>query len=91
MSDAPTHMENDVIERRRNPLVLAGCGVTAGVLIIGLLAFKQGNSALSQRMMRARVLAQAGTVALMVGTSAFATMGTKESSLGPKNVEYIDP
>jgi hypothetical protein len=24
MSDAPTHMENDVIERRRNPLVLAG-------------------------------------------------------------------
>lgn len=77
MSDDAPHLQNDIIERRRNPLVLAGCGVTAGVLIVGLLAFKQGNSALSQRMMRARVLAQAGTVAVMVGSSAYATMGTK--------------
>lgn len=47
----------------------SGCGVTAGVLMAGLVAFKKGNTAVSQAMMRARVLAQGATVALMAGTS----------------------
>lgn len=52
----------------KNPLVLVGAMATAGVLIAGLISFKQGNYNLSQNLMRARVVAQAGTVALMVGT-----------------------
>lgn len=47
----------------------AGAIATAGVLAAGLVAFRQGNQALSQRMMRTRVLVQGATVALMVGTS----------------------
>ena len=35
-----------------------GAAATAGVLCAGLLAFKQGNSGLSQQMMRARVAFQ---------------------------------
>lgn len=35
----------------------------------GLIAFKKGNTAMSQHMMRARVIAQGATVALMAGSS----------------------
>ena len=48
----------------------AGCLATAGVLVAGLVAFKNGNSNLSQHLMRARVLAQGATVALMVAGGA---------------------
>mmetsp|Transcript_18157 Transcript_18157/g.35667 ORF Transcript_18157/g.35667 Transcript_18157/m.35667 type:complete len:96 (+) Transcript_18157:136-423(+) len=44
------------------PLVPLGCLVTAGVLIGGVVSFKNGNKVLSQRMMRARVLAQGATL-----------------------------
>ncbi|CAL5219588.1 g1450 [Coccomyxa viridis] len=60
-------------ERRRNPLVLVGAAATAGVLCAGLLAFKQGNSDMSQRMMRARVAFQAITVGLMAGSAGLYT------------------
>lgn len=42
---------------------------TAAVLMGGLVAFKKGNKALSQTMMRARIIAQGGTVAIMLATS----------------------
>mmetsp|Transcript_5290 Transcript_5290/g.15181 ORF Transcript_5290/g.15181 Transcript_5290/m.15181 type:complete len:92 (-) Transcript_5290:413-688(-) len=74
--DRPSSLDNEVIPQRRNPLVIVGCGITVGVLAAGLIAFKQGNSALSQKMMRYRVMAQAGTVALMVGSSAYASLTT---------------
>jgi len=45
---------------RRNPAVLVGAGVTAGVLGAGLLAFNRGDSLWSQRLMRMRVVAQVG-------------------------------
>ncbi|KAD4887914.1 hypothetical protein E3N88_19986 [Mikania micrantha] len=45
--------------------------ITTGVLTAGLISFKQGNSQLGQILMRARVVAQGGTVALMVGTAAY--------------------
>lgn len=48
-----------------------GALITAGVLTAGLISFKQGNSQLGQTLMRARVVAQGGTVALMVGTAAY--------------------
>ncbi len=42
---------------------------TAAVLMGGLVAFKKGNKAMSQTMMRARIIAQGGTVAIMLATS----------------------
>jgi hypothetical protein len=41
------------------------------VLIGGLRAFTQGNSALSQKLMRWRVAAQGGTVAALAGMAAW--------------------
>jgi hypothetical protein len=55
--------------RRRNPLVLVGSAATAGVLAAGLIAFRRGNTRVSQQMMRARILAQASTVAIMTASS----------------------
>lgn len=49
----------------------AGALLTAGVLTAGLISFKQGNSHLGQMLMRARVVAQGATVALMVGTAYY--------------------
>ncbi|GAB0495234.1 hypothetical protein MMPV_006533 [Pyropia vietnamensis] len=51
---------------RRNPAVLVGAGVTAGVLGAGLLAFNRGDSRWSQRLMRMRVVAQAATVGILI-------------------------
>ena len=48
---------------------VAGALATAGVLMGGLVAFKKGNKALSQTMMRARIIAQGATVAIMLGSS----------------------
>lgn len=48
-----------------------GAFITAGVLTAGLISFRQGKSQLGQKLMRARVVAQGGTVALMVGTAYF--------------------
>eukprot|EP00873_Tetraselmis_striata_P008373 jgi/Tetstr1/428637/TSEL_018625.t1 len=56
---------------KRNPLVLVGAFTTAGVLMAGLISFHKGNQGMSQTMMRARVVAQGATVALMVGTSGY--------------------
>ncbi|KAL2503445.1 putative inactive receptor kinase [Abeliophyllum distichum] len=46
-------------KRVRNPFVPIGALVTAGVLTAGLISFRQGNSHLGQKLMRARVVAQA--------------------------------
>ncbi|GJP53356.1 hypothetical protein CLOM_g12514 [Closterium sp. NIES-68] len=61
--DAELFQKND-----KNPLVLLGAFTTAAVLVAGLASFKQGNDRRSQMLMRARVVAQGGTVALMLGT-----------------------
>ncbi|KAL0391659.1 UNVERIFIED_CONTAM: RING-H2 finger protein ATL48 [Sesamum radiatum] len=45
--------------------------LTAGVLTAGLISFRQGNSHLGQKLMRARVVVQGATVALMVGTAYY--------------------
>ncbi|CAI5942523.1 unnamed protein product [Closterium sp. NIES-65] len=55
-------------QKDKNPLVLLGAFTTAAVLVAGLASFKQGNDRRSQMLMRARVVAQGGTVALMLGT-----------------------
>jgi len=58
-------------KRIRNPLVPIGALMTAGVLTAGLVSFRRGNSQLGQVLMRARVVAQGATVALMVGTAYY--------------------
>lgn len=48
---------------KQDPLVPIGTFLTAGVLFGGLWTLKTGQAALSQKFMRARVLAQGATVA----------------------------
>lgn len=58
-------------KRVKNPFVPIGAFLTAGVLTAGLISFRQGNSQLGQKLMRARVVVQGATVALMVGTAYY--------------------
>ncbi|XP_048445391.1 uncharacterized protein LOC125479712 [Pyrus x bretschneideri] len=58
-------------KRVRNPWVPVGAMLTAGVLTAGLISFRQGNSQLGQKLMRARVVVQGATVALMVGSAYY--------------------
>ncbi|RVX18446.1 hypothetical protein VitviT2T_026325 [Vitis vinifera] len=73
MSTSEPHMENLLNQKKRikNPLVPVGALMTAGVLTAGLVSFRQGNSRLGQLLMRARVVVQGATVALMVGTAYY--------------------
>ncbi|KAK9859301.1 hypothetical protein WJX84_011778 [Apatococcus fuscideae] len=75
-------MDEDILppKKKKSPLVLAGAGVTAGVLIAGLMFFNKGNDRMSQHMMRARVIAQGVTVAIMVGTSGAWAVSSQSSS-----------
>lgn len=50
---------------RKNPLVPLGAIGTGCVLMAGLFAFKSGNPRLSQHLMRARVVAQGATLAVL--------------------------
>jgi hypothetical protein len=50
----------------KEPWVPIGCGTTVLVLSVGFGAFVNGNKALAQTMMRARVGAQFATIAAMV-------------------------
>lgn len=52
---------------KRNPFVPLFAMATFGTLVAGLAAFHRKNASLSQRLMRARVIAQGATVASMVG------------------------
>ncbi|KAL0023906.1 hypothetical protein WJX79_009251 [Trebouxia sp. C0005] len=76
-------MDEYVLPRRRSPWVLVGAGGTAAILLGGLLAFKKGNQNLSQHMMRARVVAQGATVALMAGTAGVASLGASGEKAPP--------
>ncbi|KAF7698423.1 HIG1 domain family member 2A, mitochondrial [Silurus meridionalis] len=58
---------------KENPFVPVGCLGTAGALIYGLRAFKQGKTHQSQMLMRTRIFAQGFTVvAIIVGVAAAA-------------------
>ena len=72
--DEDDQLNDDILPKakKRSPLVLVGAGVTAAVLCAGLAAFRDGNFATSQRMMRLRVLAQSATIGTMVATSGVA-------------------
>ena len=49
----------------------AGAVATGGVLLGGLVAFKNGKSALAQHFMRARVVTQGITVAIMLSSGGY--------------------
>ena len=51
----------------------AGCLATVGALSFGLVSFKRGNMAMSQTMMRLRVVAQGGTVIALIAGMAMAS------------------
>ena len=75
--DMSSALPEDILPQRRgtrNPIVLVGAALTGAVLCAGFVAFKSGNTGLSQHMMRARIVAQGATVALMVGTSGAVVM-----------------
>uniref|UniRef100_A0A1J3CSA7 RING-H2 finger protein ATL48 n=1 Tax=Noccaea caerulescens TaxID=107243 RepID=A0A1J3CSA7_NOCCA len=73
MSAVEPDMEDLFQEKKRvrNPLVPLGALATAGVLTAGLISFRRGNSQMGQVLMRARVVVQGATVALMVGTAYY--------------------
>ncbi|XP_038994668.1 RING-H2 finger protein ATL48-like [Hibiscus syriacus] len=78
-------LEELLVEKKRvrNPLVPVGALITAGVLTAGLISFRQGNSQLGQMLMRARVVVQGATVALMVGTAYYYGENPWKSSENP--------
>ena len=61
-------LSTDEAPKRRNPLVIVGALATAGVLMRGVYAMREGNSNLSARMMSWRIYGQAATV-MMLGIS----------------------
>ncbi|GBG26233.1 Respiratory supercomplex factor 1, mitochondrial [Hondaea fermentalgiana] len=63
---------------RAEPLVPIGCVVTAVVLFGGIASFRAGNQKLSQQMMRARVLAQGGTLGALAYGAYVSAQNKKE-------------
>ena len=53
-----------------------------GALVLGLVSIKRGDAVMSQNMMRARVVAQGGTLAALIGGILLTTMKTRKSLSG---------
>ena len=47
---------------KENPFVPLGAGLTVTALVLGLINYSRGNQIKQQQMMRARVIAQGGTI-----------------------------
>mmetsp|Transcript_21852 Transcript_21852/g.65500 ORF Transcript_21852/g.65500 Transcript_21852/m.65500 type:complete len:98 (+) Transcript_21852:707-1000(+) len=74
----------------KDPLVPVGCGATLACLLAGLYTFHTGQAALSQKMMRARVVAQAATV-VVLGVGTYAASLTKDTTNErPKGMHPIE-
>ncbi|KAJ1445307.1 hypoxia induced protein conserved region-domain-containing protein [Pelagophyceae sp. CCMP2097] len=79
---------------KEDPMVPIGCIATATCLVAGLYSFSQGQAALSQKLMRARVAAQGATVAVMiVGALATAKITLPNFGNAPKLEKgpYVHP
>lgn len=70
---------------REDPLVPVGCIATAGILIGGLYTMWSNNPSLSQRFMRARLVAQGATVVVLCTGGVM--MG---NGLAPKRETFED-
>lgn len=53
---------------RREPWVPAGVALTTGILIAGIYTLRTGNKHLSQKLMRARLIAQGATVVMIMAS-----------------------
>jgi len=74
-----TFKEKFLRKTGENPFVPIGCLGTAGALIFGLRAFKQGKTQQSQMMMRGRIVAQGFTVvAIIFGVLSTALKQSKQ-------------
>ncbi|XP_057306265.1 HIG1 domain family member 2A, mitochondrial-like [Hydractinia symbiolongicarpus] len=74
-----THSQKLVRKIKENPFVPVGMGLTVTALVLGIANFQRGNQRNQQLMMRARVVAQGGTVmALVVGLYLAATKDKKK-------------
>ncbi|XP_038849316.1 HIG1 domain family member 2A-like [Salvelinus namaycush] len=61
-----TFQEKFMRKSKENPFVPIGCLGTAGALMYGLRAFKQGKTRQSQLLMRGRIFAQGFTVVAVI-------------------------
>ncbi|XP_062332017.1 HIG1 domain family member 2A, mitochondrial [Osmerus eperlanus] len=61
-----TFKEKFIRKTKDNPFVPIGCLGTAGALMYGLRAFKQGKTRQSQMLMRGRIFAQGFTVVAII-------------------------
>jgi hypothetical protein len=62
----------------------SGCLVTAGILAFGLITMTRNQQHLSQRVMRARVVAQGATIALVgLGSLGFTAFMPKKTTPAP--------
>ncbi|KAM6976616.1 HIG1 domain family member 2A, mitochondrial [Aplochiton taeniatus] len=61
-----TFKEKFIRKTKDNPFVPIGCLGTAGALMWGLRAFKQGKTRQSQLLMRGRIFAQGFTVVAII-------------------------
>ncbi|XP_010898537.1 HIG1 domain family member 2A, mitochondrial [Esox lucius] len=61
-----TFQEKFMRKTKENPFVPIGCLGTAGALMYGLRAFKQGKTRQSQLLMRGRIFAQGFTVVAII-------------------------
>jgi len=66
-------------------LVPLGLAITATVLISGLYTMKRGNSALQQKLMRARIVAQATTIGLITYSIMVKLPNKKNEAAAKKN------
>jgi uncharacterized YccA/Bax inhibitor family protein len=66
---------------------------TAGVLLGGLVAFKNGKAAMAQQFMRARVVAQGITVAIMVSSGGYLALDAakERAALAAQNTPVPRP
>lgn len=67
LREPETSMQKMKRKLRENPLVPIGMGLTTAALVLGLFNFSTGNKRMQQLMMRARVVAQGGTVVALIG------------------------
>ena len=75
----------------RDPLVPIGCTATVACLVAGLYTFHTGQARLSQKMMRARVVAQGATiVVLAAGTLLASKAPPRPEDVRPKGMHPIE-
>jgi len=84
----PPSEDEDAWFGGRNPLVPAGCLLTAGVLGRGLFTMYHGDKVKSQKMMRARVVAQGVTV-IIIAAGALSARWNKPDVEQPQPVALV--